>query len=198
MTGSNRMKICSVILAGGHSTRMGANKALLPLGNRSVIAYIVDEMHTISNRVVINCNDSATYSHLRLPVITDNYYDQGPLAGIEAVMSQIDADIFLFSACDTPFINRQVYLYLLKQLAEHDAVVPIYQDKLHPLSGIYRKKIVPKLQTQLDKEERKVRLLFNHINVKYVDAFPNIPVEILEKHFFNMNNPLQYKEAKQL
>lgn len=198
MTGNDRMKKCSVILAGGHSTRMGKNKALLPLGDRPVIEYIVDEMHTISDEIIINSNNPVTYAYLGLPMIKDNYFDQGPLAGIEAAMSQVDADIFVFSACDTPFINRQVYLYLLEQLAGYDAVVPIYKDKMHPLSGIYRRKIVPQLQTQLDKEERKVRLLFDHINVNYIDAFPGIPSKNLGKHFFNMNDSLQYEEAKRL
>lgn len=192
------MKTSGVILAGGHSTRMGTNKALLPLGERTVIEYIVDELHTISDEIVINSNDSATYSHLDLPIVKDNYFDQGPLAGIEAALSQVDADIFFFSACDTPFINRHVYLYLLEQLADYDAVIPIFKDKMHPLSGVYRRKIVSKLRNQLDKEERKVRLLFNHINVKYVDAFPEIRNKDLWRHFFNMNDSFQYDEAKRL
>lgn len=192
------MKTCSIILAGGHSTRMGTNKGILPLGEKFVIEYIIDEMHTITGEVIINSNDPATYSYLELPVVKDNFIDQGPLAGIEAALSQVDADIFLCSACDTPFINRHVYRYLLKQLARYDAVVPVYKDKLHPLSGIYDKKVWPKLQTQLSNGERKVSLLFDHINVNYVDTFPKIAINDLEKHFFNMNDPLQYKEAKRL
>lgn len=198
MTENNRVKSCSVILAGGHSTRMGTNKALLPLGERTVIEYIVDEMHTISDEIIINSNEPETYSYLGLPVVKDNYVDQGPLAGIEATLSQVDADIFLCSACDTPFINRDIYLYMLEQLTDYDAVIPIFKDKMHPLSGIYRQTIVSKLQKQLDKEERKVRLLFDHINVKYVDSFPGISDKDLRRHFFNMNDSLQYDEAKRL
>ncbi|ASN05558.1 molybdenum cofactor guanylyltransferase [Virgibacillus necropolis] len=192
------MKICSVILAGGQSTRMGTNKSFLPLQNKTVIEYIVDEMQSISDVMVINSNEPASYSFLGLPVIQDRYINSGPLAGLEAVLSQVDAEIFFVSACDTPFINHHIYLYLLDQLEGFDAVIPIYKGKMHPLSGIYRNTIVPPLQNQLDNEERKVRLLFDHVHVNYIDEFANISNKDLEKHFFNMNNQTQYEEAKRL
>ncbi|WP_404452792.1 molybdenum cofactor guanylyltransferase [Virgibacillus necropolis] len=192
------MNRCGVILAGGHSTRMGTNKALLPLHNRTVIEHIADEMKSISDEIVINSNDASLFSYLGLPIVEDRYKDQGPLAGIEAILSQVDSDVFLISACDTPFVNQQVYLYLLEQLEGFDAVIPIHKEKMHPLSGVYCRNIVNKLQSQLDSGERKVKLLFEHIHVKYVDEFPGIPYKELEKHFFNMNNPVQYEEAKRL
>ncbi|WP_281251613.1 molybdenum cofactor guanylyltransferase [Virgibacillus phasianinus] len=192
------MKICSVILAGGHSTRMGTNKALLPLGNKSVIEYIADEMESINSKVVINSNNAAIFSHLGLPIIKDNYLDQGPLAGMEAALSQVDVDICIFSACDTPFVNRQVYYHLLGQLSEYDAVVPVYEDTMHPLSGIYRKRIALRVRKQLAGGERKVRKLFDHINIKFVDEFGDIPPYVLVRHFFNMNNRAQYEKAKWL
>lgn len=198
MIAKSRMKRCSVILAGGHSTRMGTNKALLPIENKAVIEYIIDEMYRISDEVVINSNDTAIYSHLGLPIVRDRYLEQGPLAGIEAALSQVDADIFLVTACDTPFVNQQVYLYLLEQIEGFDAVIPIYRNKMHPLSGVYRKGIVPKLQKQLDKGERKVRLLFDHIHVKFVNEYVRIPDKNLKKHFFNMNSLSQYEDAKRL
>lgn len=192
------MRRCSVILAGGQSTRMGTNKALLSLQNKTVTEHIADEMKNISDEVVINTNEPASFSYVGLSIVQDRYINQGPLGGIEAVLSQVDSDIFFISACDTPFVNHQIYLYLLDQLEGFDAVIPIYNYKMHPLSGVYRKAVVENLQTQLDKGERKVRLLFDHIHVKYVEKFKGITVENLEKHFFNMNNPEQYEEAKRI
>ncbi|MFZ3579339.1 molybdenum cofactor guanylyltransferase [Virgibacillus sp. DJP39] len=198
MIENKMINICVVILAGGHSSRMGMNKALLPIRNKPVIEKIVGELGSIGDRTIINSNQPSTYTYLGFPVIKDNYVDQGPLAGMEAAMSHVDANVFIISACDTPFVKKEVYLHLLDQLNGFDAVVPIYKGKIHPLSGIYTKNVNNKLQQQLDKQERKVSLMFDHLKVRYVDEFSGIPMEHLDNHFFNMNRPDEYEEAKRL
>ncbi|WP_430785642.1 molybdenum cofactor guanylyltransferase [Virgibacillus flavescens] len=198
MIGKYNVKCCSVILAGGLSTRMGTNKALLPLKNKLVIGHITEEMKLLSSKTVIISNDPGPYCFLGLPVIQDNYLDQGPLAGLEAALKRIEVDYFLVSACDTPFISKNVYQLLYSHLKEADAVVPIYQKKIHPLSGIYHKRIHSAIQHQLDAGHRKIKTLFENINVRYVENFHGISDKELEKHFFNMNDKSQYQQAKLL
>ena len=198
MIGKFNVKSCSVILAGGSSTRMGTNKALLPLNDKLVIEHVAEEMKQLSRYTVINSNDTELYTFLGLPVIQDSFSEQGPMAGLEAALSQIDADYFYVSACDTPFISKHVYRLLYSQLKNFDAVVPVYNEKIHPLSGIYHKRLHSNVQHQLETGQRKIRTLFDRINVNYVDQFNDISKRELEKHFFNMNDEKQYQQAKLL
>lgn len=193
------MKICGVVLSGGKSTRMGTNKALLQLNDQPVVQGIVEELKKCTDEVVLITNDGeSVYEFLNIKQYKDRYIDKGPLAGIETALYNVNADIFAFAACDTPFINTKVYSELLKQLGDYDAVVPIYNEQMHPLSAIYKQEVLIKVQEQLNNNNLRIRSFFDHINVKYVQEFHHIDDDILFKHFFNMNNPQQYEQAKQI
>ncbi|SFA74688.1 molybdopterin-guanine dinucleotide biosynthesis protein A [Lentibacillus halodurans] len=192
------MHICSVILSGGKSSRMGTTKSLLEMDGKPVITHIADELKKCSHHAAVIANDPETYRFLGLAVYPDRYQNKGPLAGIETALSHIDADVYLFVACDMPFIHRDVYQYLLQSLYDADAVIPVYHERMHPLSGIYTKNVLPHIRKLLDRNQRKIRTLFEHIHVNYVTEFPGIPDTIVDKHFFNMNDPEQYEEAKRL
>ncbi|GEN30561.1 molybdopterin-guanine dinucleotide biosynthesis protein A [Cerasibacillus quisquiliarum] len=190
------MEFSSVILAGGQSSRMGTNKALLKLNNEFVIEKILKELRQLSQEVYIVSNDTKIYDFLNVPVIRDRYPGKGPLAGIETALYHIDKDIVIISPCDTPFIHKEVYQHLLNKLDTYDAVIPYVNNRPQPLSGIYKKNVLPVVQKQLQLNNLKVRSFFSKINVKYVYDFGQIADGIVEKHFFNMNYPDEYNRAK--
>ncbi|SDQ55781.1 molybdenum cofactor guanylyltransferase [Virgibacillus subterraneus] len=190
------MNISGVVLSGGKSSRMGTNKSLLTLEGKPVIEHITNELQLVSHNVSVISNTPSSFDFLNLDLYGDRYLNSGPLAGLESAMYNINADIYIFAACDMPFVHKDVFNYLLQSLGEFDAVVPIYKEKMHPLSGVYTSNILPEIQQQLAKNQLKVRELFNHINVNYVKNFKHISNQVVTRHFFNMNYPDQYKEAK--
>jgi len=192
------MNTCGVILSGGKSSRMGTNKSLLTIDNQPVIQKISEELKQCNDEVIVVSNQHETYDFLGLKQISDRHTGKGPLAGLETALYHVNADVYMFAACDMPFISSEVYRFLLQQLAHYDAVVPIYNNQMHPLAGIYKKSVLPQIQSQIEKNNLKVKGFFAYVNVIYVRDFGNLSDELLQKHFFNMNNPAQYKEAKRL
>lgn len=190
------MSSCGVILAGGKSSRMGTNKALLTLNDQTVIEHVVLEMQAVSDRIVIVTNEPKEYQFLNIPMIADRYKQKGPLAGIEAAMYHEQASEFIVAACDMPFIHRDIYRTLYHHLDGYDAVVPIVNNRLQPLSGIYRNKAWSVIREQLDKDQLKLESFINQLTVNYVDTFDKMDDEQVRKHFFNMNDPLQYQQAQ--
>ncbi|MBP1950764.1 molybdenum cofactor guanylyltransferase [Virgibacillus litoralis] len=190
------MNISGVVLSGGKSSRMGTNKSLLTLEGKPVIEHITNELQLVSHTVSVISNNPSSFDFLNLDLYGDRYLNSGPLAGLESAMYNIGADVYIFAACDMPFVHKDVFNYLLQSLGEYDAVIPIYKEKMHPLSGIYTCNVLPNIQQLLANNQLKVRELFDHINVKYVRDFGHISEHILTRHFFNMNYPDQYKEAK--
>lgn len=190
------MSICGIILSGGKSSRMGTDKSLLPLGDKSVIEHIALKMRTVTSRLAVITNSPEKHAFLGTEMFADRYPGKGPLAGLETALYHIDASVFICAACDTPHINEEIYSYLLHQLGGYDAVVPVFNERIHPLSGIYTKKMLPFIQQQLEQDLLKVKDAFSFVNVNYVNNFGEIPNTTLKKHFFNMNNPEQYEEAK--
>lgn len=190
------MHISGVILAGGKSSRMGTTKSLLGIDGKPAIAYIADELKKFCDDTAVIANEPAAYQFLGLNVYRDRYEDKGPLAGIETAIYHIDADIYVLAACDMPFIDKNVFHDLIQSRGDAEAVIPVYNNRMHPLSGIYTKNVLPHIQNMLDNDERKIRTLFNAITVNYADDFNGISKETLDTHFFNMNYPEQYEMVK--
>lgn len=192
------MHTCGVILSGGKSSRMGKTKALLPLRDKPVIEHIASELKHVCDEVIVITNQPQDYEFLGLSHFEDRYRQKGPLGGIESALYHVNADVYVMAACDMPFISRHVYTHLMQQLKSHDAAVPMYDARMHPLAGVYRKTVLPAIQDKLDHDERKVNSFFDRTDVNVVHDFGEIPEELLNKHFFNMNNPDHYEQAKVL
>ncbi|MFD2778373.1 molybdenum cofactor guanylyltransferase [Ornithinibacillus salinisoli] len=192
------MKICSVVLSGGKSSRMGTNKALLELHDKKVIEHIIEQLNDCGDQIVVVANEKSDYDFLNVPILSDRYQNKGPLAGMETVMYHVEADLYLFSACDMPFVAPQIYHYLMDHLVDKDAIVPVFQDHIHPLSGIYKRSCLPFIQELIHNNQLSVRNLFKHMNVTFVEDYAGIPSDKLKKHFFNMNHPSDYEKAKLL
>ncbi|MFA1820764.1 molybdenum cofactor guanylyltransferase [Virgibacillus oceani] len=192
------MTVTGVILSGGKSSRMGKNKSLLSIENKKVIQHIHDELTSCTDDLVIVANEPSAYSFLTSNIVSDRFPGKGPLAGLETAFFHKKADAYVVSACDTPLIKREVYKYLLSRLHDYEAVVPVFNEQTHPLSGIYRRSVLKAVQQQLDKDELKVKSFFKNIHVNYVDDFAMISTEVLQQHFFNMNTPSDYEQAKLL
>lgn len=192
------MRTCGVILAGGKSSRMGKNKALLPILGKPVIQHVAKTLSRCTEEVFVIANNPSDYSFLKLPIYPDRYVHIGPLGGMESALYHIKADCYVFAACDMPFLNTDVYNILLSKLESYDAVIPIYNQYEHPMCGIYRNSIFHQVQTQIRKNDLKLKRLLDQIQVNYIDTYEGIPNDVIKKHFFNMNYPSEYEEAKLL
>ncbi|WP_079530076.1 molybdenum cofactor guanylyltransferase [Halobacillus hunanensis] len=192
-------EVCGAILAGGGSTRMGTDKALLPLGEQTVIERITSELSQCCARVVINRGQPCPTIDPAIEVVHDTFVDAGPLAGLHAVLNHGSEPFVLLSACDTPFIQKEVFYSMFKEAStETQALVPFYEDRLQPLSGIYSRRLLPVVEQLLQDEQRSMRSLLNQINVQYISDFQSISRDMAGDHFFNMNTQDEYVSARTL
>ena len=140
-----------IILAGGQSSRMGTNKALLQLNGKTVIEGMVEKLENIVDETIIVTNHLEDYEFLHLPMIEDKRKGKGPLAGIEAGLEATKTERNLIVACDMPFISVELGQYLLSCLEEYQAAVPEISGQLHPLFAAYRKDILEAVTQSLKK-----------------------------------------------
>lgn len=193
------MHTCGVVLSGGKSSRMGTNKSLLRLdGNKPVIEHIYEEIQQVCNDTIIVTNHPDQYDFMKAIMVGDRYVDMGPLAGLETAMYHIDAELYVIAACDMPFVNKDIYTYLKQQIQSYDAVIPRFNDQIHPLAGIYRRNVLSSIQHQIQSHDLRVRGFFEHVNVLYVEDFSMFPEATVKNHFFNMNNPTDFEQAKRV
>lgn len=194
------MRTTGIILAGGKSSRMGTNKALLELNGRRVIERIADRLGKITDELLIVTNHFADYEFLKLPMTEDRWKGMGPLAGIEAGLSLSNTEYNLVAACDMPFISVELGRYLLSCLNECQAALPQIGGTRHPLFAAYRRELLGEVRKSLEQEELRLGGFLENINVKILteDVLESLGLPYEEPYFFNMNNMEHYQKAVQL
>lgn len=110
-------KLFGLILAGGHSKRMGQDKALLSYHGKPQVEYARDLLEGVCGKVFVSIKDlSFPKASIGNPVIKDMppFTDAGPLGGILSAMTAHPGVSWLVMACDLPFVTKETLQYLLK------------------------------------------------------------------------------------
>jgi len=191
------VKTTAIILAGGKSSRMGTNKALLTLNGKTVIEGIAESLEKTADELLIVTNTPDDYKFLHLPMTEDKWKGMGPLAGIEAGLSASKTEHNLIVACDMPFISVDLGTYLLSCLEDYQAAVPEISGRLHPLFAAYRKDVKGAVTKALDENQLRIRHFLHSIHVKIVknDLLESLGLPDEEIYFFNMNDRNEYEKA---
>ena len=182
--------ISLIILAGGKSRRMGANKALLKYRGKSFIEILFGRFKDLFSEIIISSDNSQVYL-TGTKIVPDVYKNIGPVGGIYSALmfSEIEKNIVI--SVDTPFISKDLIRFLIKNDDKNSIVTIISEKKhLHPLIGIYSKKFTYTLKNEILSENYKLRNII--LKTKYKIA------EISEENFYNekllqnINTPESY------
>src|SRR3954471_15602919 len=148
--------IAGFILAGGRSSRMGADKAFLELAGKALIVRAVELAREIVPEVMI-VGDPQKFAPFGT-VIEDVYRDRGPLGGIHAALATSAAEWNLILAVDLPFVSVQFLKYLLARAESSDATVtvPSVGKYFQPLCAVYRKTFVSVVERSLSEGKNKI------------------------------------------
>ena len=178
----------AIILAGGKSSRMGRDKSLLSTNNLPLIGKIASQLKDHFPEIIIGANDMEKYRFLHLPVIPDLEEGKGPLMGIYSTLLRSQHEINFVVACDIPDLNIKYVKELIRQAKDHQIVIPTWSDgKLEPLFAVYRKSVLDNIKNMLDTGQRKIRLLFDSVDVKY------LPLPDEGKWYRNLNTMEDYQ-----
>jgi molybdopterin-guanine dinucleotide biosynthesis protein A len=177
------------ILCGGKSSRMQSEKGLVLYQNKPFIEHIIEAALPISNSIQLITN-TKDYDYLAYKKIKDIIVDKGPLGGIYTALVYSETEMNLILSCDIPLISTEMLLELIeKHTANFDVSVFEDNDRIHPLIGIYSKKILPVLKKAIDKNDLKMMRFIS--NVKH----QLIPIADKKKQLFkNINSVAELNE----
>ena len=111
------------VLAGGKSSRMGRDKALVELGERPLIAWVLESLHEagLTARIAGARSELAEFA----PVIADRESNAGPLAGVCAALAGCDAKLAVFLSVDMPLVPGELIAYLARDAAATGRMVTL-------------------------------------------------------------------------
>lgn len=123
-----------IVLAGGRSTRMGTDKALLTINGETLLARVVSVISGVVTQVVIVGRTDLPHELAGATAIADAFPGTGPLGGIATGLARTQAERALVVATDQPFLQVELLRFLLGLAPGYDAVVPVIGgvDEAHP------------------------------------------------------------------
>jgi molybdopterin-guanine dinucleotide biosynthesis protein A len=190
--------ISAVILAGGHSTRLGCDKAFIEVNGRPLIERIVETVGQLSTEVIIVANALEVYEQFEALVLSDVYPGKGALGGILSGLRAASHQQALVVACDMPFLNLSLLRYMYGLTSGMDVVIPRVGRLTEPLHAIYSRNCVPHIERQLVKGDLRISHLLSEVRVRYVQASEIDRFDPDHLSFFNINSPEDLARAKQI
>jgi molybdopterin-guanine dinucleotide biosynthesis protein A len=174
------MRCSAVLLAGGKSSRMGRDKALLELGGRPLWQHQLDTLRQLSPDQLLLSGPSR---------------DAGPLAGIAAALRQSTSSLLVVLAVDLPSMTADFLRSLLAQCEKGRGIVPSSRERFEPLAAVYPSSCASLAADALRRGEFSVQdFVQRALDQRYLherEISPN------EKWLFqNLNKPDDYERAR--
>lgn len=129
----------AVVLAGGGSRRMGRDKAMLPVGGRTLLARAVERLARRFDDILVSAGADGLGCDLSgVTVVPDASPDQGPLMGLATTLPRARHALAFVVACDIPDIDLAFVEILLARIGGRDAALPVRGGRAEPLFAVYR------------------------------------------------------------
>ena len=146
----------SFVLAGGRSSRMGSDKALLEIDGRPLIAIALERLRAAGTNPRI-CGSRPDLAHFA-PALPDRFPGAGPLAGLEAALAASGSELSLFLPVDLPALPADFLRWLLAraQASTALATIPWFAGRAQPLCAVYSRQLLPGIRDSLQAGQFKV------------------------------------------
>jgi molybdopterin-guanine dinucleotide biosynthesis protein A len=177
----------AIIFAGGKSSRMGKDKALLPFAGYSTLSeFQYNKLSSLFDKVYISSKEDKF--DFDTTVIVDRYEDHSPLVGIISIFEALEVDEVFILSVDAPFINEEVIKKMLNHKKEFDAVIAKSPNGIEPLCGVYRRSILALAQKHLKECNHRLNDLLKEAHTQFIIFEDDAP-------FTNLNHPHEYEGA---
>jgi len=185
------------LLAGGKSSRMGANKAFLDFRGQTLLDRALATLREACGDVTI-VGDLETFANYA-PVVADVFAGCGPLAGIHSALLHSSAELNLMLAVDMPFVSPEFLRFLLaaaeatgKDAGKETAAivtVPRTSRGFQPLCAVYRRDFLSTAEQALKAKRYKIDATFANLRLRVIDEPELAAAGFSKKNFFNVNTP---------
>lgn len=128
------------IQAGGQSTRMGSNKALILFEGLPLVQRVLVRVRLLSEDIFVTTNTPDEFPDLGTALYKDVYSESCALCGLVTAFYYAQNDVVAVVACDMPFIEPALIEAEFELLTNMnaDVVIPHTKNGMEPLLAVYR------------------------------------------------------------
>ncbi len=189
--------VTAFILAGGRSSRMGTDKALLSFGKETLLERALRTAGAVADTVFI-VGPRERYAQYG-DVVEDVFPDCGPLGGIHAALRSTLTELNLMLSVDTPLMSSDFLAWLLdKARASSELiVVPEALGGPQPLAAVYRRSLQAMAEHALKNGDYKIGHLFPLVPTRYISEAAVRAAGFSPMIFRNVNTSEEYADLIQ-
>ena len=193
----------AIILAGGQSTRMGRDKALLPVNSLPLIQHLLQIFLAAEVYTAVVANDDKLSSlpqrcsPLLISIKDAASSFQGPLSGLLAGMQALTSEQRLeksvcLQSCDAFGLNIEVFnaLESMRSKCGVDIACLNIHGRVQPLIAVISMALLPSLKAYFDEGGRSVMTWYNQQTLVYLTELDLAAMGLVEGSYAtNLNTP---------
>ena len=195
-----KLPCTGVILSGGLSTRYdGTEKALLQVGGVRILDRIYDIFSDLFEEIILVTNTPQKFLDWDLLIVSDLFPIRSSLTGIHAGLFYMTNPFAFVSACDTPFLKKELVETVIGKIEPQiDIVMPATSAGFEPLCAAYSKRCLQPAQHHLEQEKLKIIKTFRKSRIKTISEKVLRKIDPDLQSFFNINTPDDLKRAEEM
>ncbi|WP_432738242.1 molybdenum cofactor guanylyltransferase [Maridesulfovibrio sp. FT414] len=195
---NTKANLSAAILAGGEGRRMGrTDKSCLEISGQKLVSRIIRSLEGLFNEIFVITRTPENHPDLKVRLVGDIFELRSSLTGLHSALYHARTDHVFITACDSPFLNRELITAFLNHLQpDDDVLIPIHPDGMYePLCAVYSRRCLPFIEQNLEKNIFQIIRFFPQVKVHTVDT------DFLQKKdhdletFINVNTPEELDRA---
>lgn len=174
--------LTGAILAGGHSSRFGSNKALFAPDGETLISKAAGLLRSVAREVLVSASqtNAGDYDFLGLEIVVDQHPDSGPMGGLETLLQRCTTPWLLVLTCDMPFVDKDTLITMISSLTGESDNALYQRDRPHALAWqrcdgsispfplLIERSALPKLQSRMRTGSLSMKGLLSDLDTYYI------------------------------
>lgn len=190
-----------VVLAGGRSSRFGANKALAAWEGTTLIESVVNSLLKVLPTVLVvtkNPSELAFLKSERVSIIEDICLEGHPMGGLFTALRGLKTGHAFVAACDMPFVRPELIEAMWRSCADYDAVIPVWKNARQPLCGVYARGCVGMIRSSIEADALGISRLFDDMRTRFMLEPEIAGIDPQGLSFMDIDTREDYERAKGL
>lgn len=174
--------LTGAILAGGHSSRFGSNKALFAPNGETLISKAAGLLRSVAREVLVSASqtNAGDYDFLGLEIVVDQHPDSGPMGGLETLLQRCTTPWLLVLTCDMPFVDKEALVTMVSSLNGEPDNALYQRDHPHALAWqrcdgsispfplLIERSALPKIQSRMRTGSLSMKGLLSELDTYYI------------------------------
>jgi molybdenum cofactor guanylyltransferase len=196
------LDVSCIVLAGGKSKRLGRNKVVEIVGNKSLLERVVSSLSFFNSEILIVTGKESIIPQLtaypKVKQVEDIIPGAGAFGGVYTGLVNSTTYYNVVVACDMPFINQRLLSYMLGLAESFDVVIPKVNNILEPLHAVYSKNCIAPIEFLIKQNRLSILELFPMVKVRIVENNEIDRFDQDHQSFFNINTEADLDAGKEL